>query len=97
MGSEKFEVSLDKLEKIVEALESGELSLEDSLKKYEEGVKLAAQCSCVLNQAEKKIEVLSQSATGEFKTEDFDGEKDEEPKKKRAARKTSEDDTGLFS
>lgn len=56
--TEKFEVSLEKLEKIVERLESGDLSLEDSLKQFEEGMRLSKVCEDRLNEAKKKIEVL---------------------------------------
>ncbi|MBI2082840.1 MAG: exodeoxyribonuclease VII small subunit [Deltaproteobacteria bacterium] len=56
--AEKFEISLEKLEKIVERLESGELSLEESLKQFEEGMKLSKGCEERLNEAKKKIEVL---------------------------------------
>lgn len=56
--TDKFEVSLEKLEKIVEKLESGELSLEDSLKQFEEGMRLSKFCEERLNEAKKKIEIL---------------------------------------
>lgn len=68
----KFEKALERLEKIVEDLESGNISLEDALKRYEEGVKLSRLCSEKLTQAEKKIQVLSKSLDGSFKREDFD-------------------------
>lgn len=55
---EKFEKSLEKLEKIVERLENGDLSLEESLKSFEEGMKLAQGCEELLNEAEKKVELL---------------------------------------
>ncbi|MBI2981008.1 MAG: exodeoxyribonuclease VII small subunit [Deltaproteobacteria bacterium] len=55
---EKFEASLEKLEKIVEHLESGDLSLEDSLKQFEEGMRLAKLCETRLGEAQKKIEIL---------------------------------------
>ena len=54
----KFEKALERLEKIVDDLESGSLSLEDSLKVYGEGVKLIKMCRKKLNEAQKKIEVL---------------------------------------
>ena len=58
MSSEKFETAIKKLEAIVEELESGKLNLDDTLKRYEEGVKLSALCSSILNKAEKKIEEI---------------------------------------
>lgn len=58
MPEVKFEKALERLEKIVDDLESGSLSLEDSLKVYGEGVKLIKMCRKKLNEAQKKIEVL---------------------------------------
>ena len=58
MTEMKFEEALKKLEKIIADLESGELSLDDSLKKYEEGINLARFCSNKLEAAQKKVEVL---------------------------------------
>lgn len=57
----KFEKALERLEKIVEDLESGTLTLEEALKRYEEGVKLSRLCTQKLAQAENKIEVLTKS------------------------------------
>lgn len=53
-----FEKSLERLEKIVAEMEAGELSLEDMIKRFEEGQKLVALCSKKLNEVERKIEVL---------------------------------------
>ena len=58
-----FEKSMTELEEIVNHLEKGELSLEDSLKQFEKGVTLARKCQEVLNQAEQKIEMLAASTT----------------------------------
>lgn len=60
----KFEKALERLEKIVEDLESGNIPLEDALKKYEEGVKLCRICTQKLSQAETKIESLTKSLNG---------------------------------
>ena len=68
----KFEKALERLEKIVEELESGNIPLEDALKKYEEGVKLSRACSEKLAQAEKKIEVLTKTLNGTLKREPFE-------------------------
>ncbi len=67
-----FETDLESLEKIVEELEEGGLSLDDSLKKFEEGMRLAQRCDKALNAAEKKIEVLTRNAEGELETEPFE-------------------------
>lgn len=53
-----FEKRLNRLEEIVEKMESGELSLEDSLKLFEEGVKLSRECNAQLNEAEQKVKIL---------------------------------------
>jgi exodeoxyribonuclease VII small subunit len=53
-----FEQQLASLEGLVESLESGELSLEDSLKSFEQGIKVARDCQAALKSAEQKVEVL---------------------------------------
>lgn len=50
-----FEESIVELEKIVNELENGELTLEESMKKFEEGMKTSKYCSEILDKAEKKI------------------------------------------
>ena len=72
-----FEKALEKLEKIVDDLEAGDLSLDASLKKYEEGIKLARTCQQKLEKAKKKIEILIKKDEGLFETEDFSGEEEE--------------------
>lgn len=72
MAEKKFEESLSKLEGIVDKLEGEDLSLEDSLKAFEEGIRLARVCSKKLNEAEKKIEVLLKDADGKDRVEPFD-------------------------
>ena len=59
MKEMKFEDALKKLEKIVADLENSELGLEEALKKYEEGVQLSQFCTKKLNEAQKKVQVLS--------------------------------------
>ncbi len=56
-----FETSLKELEKIVRELESGDVSLDDSLKKFEQGIDLYKNCRKTLEGAEKKIKILSDS------------------------------------
>jgi exodeoxyribonuclease VII small subunit len=58
MAEKKFEKAMERLEEIVGSLEGGELSLEDSLKVFEEGMKLARFCSHKLEEAEKKVTLL---------------------------------------
>lgn len=71
MAVEKFETALKKLEEVVKKLEGGELSLDESLKAFEEGVKLAGFCSGKLNEAEKKVEILLKQKDGTFVREKF--------------------------
>lgn len=71
MAEPKFEKDLERLEQIVEALETGGLSLDDSLKKFEEGIKLARRCEKALTDAERRIEILTRNAEGEISAEPF--------------------------
>lgn len=68
-----FEHSLKTLESIIEKLESGSLSLEDSLKHFEEGVKLTRQCQTALKEAEQKVNILIEQ-NGEYQTQPFSSE-----------------------
>jgi exodeoxyribonuclease VII small subunit len=74
----KFEDAISKLEEIVKKLEGGELSLEESLKAFEEGIKLSRICSKQLDSAERRIEVLVKGDEGQMKTEEFDVETPED-------------------
>lgn len=73
----KFEKALERLEKIVEELESGNIPLDEALKKYEEGVRLSRACSEKLAQAEKKIQILTKTLDGSVKREPFELEEKE--------------------
>lgn len=59
-----FEKSLSDLEQLVTAMESGELTLEDSLKSFEKGVNLTRECQQALNDAEQKVELLLKTESG---------------------------------
>jgi len=67
---QSFEEDLKKLQKIVEDLSSGKLNLGESLKKYEEGVKLAQGCSALLEEAQRKVESLMKKE-GKYSLEKF--------------------------
>ncbi|MBP7836073.1 MAG: exodeoxyribonuclease VII small subunit [Candidatus Omnitrophota bacterium] len=67
---QSFEDDLKKLQKIVEELSGGKLTLGESLKKYEEGIKLAESCSRELESAEHKVELLMKK-DGKFALEKF--------------------------
>ena len=74
MASKKsfpFEPSLDKLEKLVEKMEDGDLTLEESLKIFEEGVKLTRECQQALADAEQKVKLLIEES-GEITSTDFE-------------------------
>jgi exodeoxyribonuclease VII small subunit len=58
MSKENFEESMKTLEGIVSELENGNLNLDESVKKFEEGMKIAKQCNTILESAEKKITIL---------------------------------------
>ncbi|HEY2988442.1 MAG TPA: exodeoxyribonuclease VII small subunit [Candidatus Binatia bacterium] len=75
----KFEACLDELEKLVERLESGELSLEESLAAFEEGVRLVKFCNQKLNEVEKKIELLVKDKDGKLQLRAMQRAADEEP------------------
>ena len=70
-----FEQSLTRLEEIVRKLESANLSLDDAMKLFEEGVQLSRDCQKQLEQAEGKVEILMKKAGGELVAESFDPEK----------------------
>lgn len=53
-----FEENMEALEKVVQELEKGELNLDDSIKKFEEGMNLSKKCNEILEEAEKKITIL---------------------------------------
>ena len=74
MATEKFETSLKKLEDVVRRLEGGSLSLEDSLKAFEEGVRHASFCAKKLDEAERRVEVLLKRKDGTFTREPFEPE-----------------------
>jgi exodeoxyribonuclease VII small subunit len=71
MGEIKFEKAIQRLEKIVDDLETGELDIDKSLEIFEEGIKMSRICSKKLNEAEAKIEKLTRDQKGELVTELF--------------------------
>ena len=69
-----FEKSISKLEGILEKLEQGDLSLEKSLKLFQEGMTLSAQCAKQLDEAEQSVKLIRMQDQGECKELDFDEE-----------------------
>jgi exodeoxyribonuclease VII small subunit len=71
-ASPDFETALAELETIVQRLEQGELSLEESLRQFERGVVLTRSCQKSLRQAEEKIRILARKGDGEVVEQEFD-------------------------
>ncbi len=69
-----FEEQIQELEKIISELENGNLNLDDSVVKFEEGMKISKECNKMLEDAEKKITILLNDENGEKKEENFDTE-----------------------
>jgi exodeoxyribonuclease VII small subunit len=80
-----FEQAIQRLEKIVADMEAAELPLEDVLKKYEEGTRLVRFCTQKLDEAEKKIELLTKKTDGTVKLEPFEPETGDEDKDEQEA------------
>ena len=68
-NNKSFEEMMQNLESIAKDLESGDLSLDDSVKKFEEGMKISKECSKILENAEKKITILTKDSEGNLKEE----------------------------
>jgi len=87
MAEMKFEDALKRLEKIVDELEDGNLSLDDALEKYEEGIRLSKMCSKKLEVAKKKVEILLKSEDGSVELKPFDERGAEEEARPQETRK----------
>ena len=72
MPKERFEDALNKLEKIVSKLEGGDIPLEESLRLFEEGIRLSRFCNQKLDEAERKVEIFVKGKNGVLKPEPFD-------------------------
>ena len=70
--NKKFEDMMKDLEQIAKDLESGNLSLDDSVKKFEEGMEISKSCTKILEDAEKKISILIKNNNGELTEENFE-------------------------
>lgn len=71
MTKPNFEKSMKQLEQIVQELESGDLSLEKAIKKFEDGVRLSKLCSKQLDETEKKVTMLLQDQNGKISVNSF--------------------------
>jgi exodeoxyribonuclease VII small subunit len=74
MAEKKFEAALARLEEIVQELEKGDLPLEQSLKLFEEGIKLSRICNSRLEEAERKVEILLKDKAGNVTAQPFEEE-----------------------
>ena len=73
MKKDSFEDKMQQLEKVVVELEKGDMNLDESLVKFEDGMKLAKECNKMLEDAEKKVTILLEK-NGEIEEEDFEEE-----------------------
>ena len=89
MADIKFEEALKKLEKIVSDLETGDMSLDESLSKYEEGIKLSKICSRQLEAAKSKVELLMKSGN-KFEFKPLDVSSTEEKSKTKRSKKSED-------
>ena len=70
--NKNFEEMIQDLEQIAKDLESGNLSLDASVKKFEQGMEISKECSKILEDAEKKISILVKNSDGDIKEENFE-------------------------
>ena len=96
MAEPSFEKALDKLEKLVEELEEGNLTLDDTLKKFEEGVKLSRLCEKKLATAQKKVSILTRDEDGNLKEAPFTGQDKPEPEGRDRTDNEDTDTESLF-
>jgi exodeoxyribonuclease VII small subunit len=74
MAKQTFESAMKRLESIVHELESGDLTLDEAMKKFQEGVKLSKLCSNKLDESEKKVSILLENEEGSIRVEPFEHE-----------------------
>jgi exodeoxyribonuclease VII small subunit len=87
-----FEAAMDRLEKIVEQMESGKLPLEDLIVRYEEGMKLVKTCQERLANAEQKIEIITRNSAGKAVVKEFEPVQEPATPEKTAVESESTDD-----
>lgn len=94
-----FEQAIDKLTAIVQKIETGQVPLEESLRQYEQGMLLIAHCRQILQQAEKRIEMISQAvppASAEKSGKQQDDDEDNEEEENQMDKPEITGDTPLF-
>jgi exodeoxyribonuclease VII small subunit len=87
-----FETAMDRLEKIVEQMESGQLPLEDLIVRYEEGMNLVKVCQERLASAEQKIEIIARNNAGKPVVKDFEPNAEPRPEPKPSPEQPHEND-----
>lgn len=94
-----FEQAIDKLTAIVQKIETGQVPLEESLRQYEQGMLLIAHCRQILQQAEKRIEMIGQTvppASAEISGKQQDDGEEGEEEENQTDKPEITDDTPLF-
>ena len=86
--TKSFEELLSFVETLVRDLEGGDLGLEEAMNRYSDGVKALSACRQVLDEAEKKIEILIRGADGELAAKPFDPDSSADPAPAKARKKT---------
>ncbi|HYL57467.1 MAG TPA: exodeoxyribonuclease VII small subunit [Candidatus Acidoferrales bacterium] len=88
--AKKFEDELKDLETIVNQIDSGELTLEESITAFERGVALVKALNSKLDEVERKVELLTRSAGGELRTAPFEDSSDEDDRTPAGAKDDDE-------
>ena len=92
--AKKFEQYLQEVEQAVKSLEGGKLGLEESIDRYEQGIKALRECYSILERAEKKIQMLVREKDGTLAARDFEappGAEEKKPRRKPESPKEGED------
>ena len=76
-GATTFEAMMGRLQSLVDKLEEGNLTLDESIRSFEEGMDLVKKCAEVLDKAEERIQKLTRDASGKPVTSPLDGDEDE--------------------
>src|SRR5205809_3484029 len=92
-----FESAMERLEEIVEQMESGKMPLEDLIVRYEEGMKLVKICQERLASAEQRIEIITRNSAGKAVVKNFEPAAEREPSPAREEKGANKnDDVSLF-
>ena len=91
-----FEKAMDRLESIVEQMESGKLPLDDLIVRYEEGMNLVKVCQERLSNAEQKIEIIARNSAGKPGVKDFEPVAEPSNDAKEAEKELKNDEVRLF-